>query len=129
MRLLYRLSHPPHRPLPVRNTPFRSLPSIAKRLLAGTVTSDSKLNPSIAPENLLVWDESRENPSLAFAMAQLESDAQPLGVLRAIDKPAYEDGVIAQLKHAEEKRGTGRLDQLIHSGDIWEVNGQSGGAS
>jgi 2-oxoglutarate ferredoxin oxidoreductase subunit beta len=87
------------------------------------------LGGSIAPENLLVWDETRENPSMAFAMAQLESDAQPLGVLRSIEKPAYEDGVIEQLKRAEEKRGTGRLDQLIHSGDIWEVNGQSGGAA
>jgi 2-oxoglutarate ferredoxin oxidoreductase subunit beta len=88
-----------------------------------------ELGGSVAPENLVVWDESRENPSLAFAMAQLQGDAQPLGVLRAIDKPAYEDGVIEQIRRAEEKRGTGRLDQLIHSGDIWEVNGQSGGAS
>jgi 2-oxoglutarate ferredoxin oxidoreductase subunit beta len=88
-----------------------------------------ELGGSIAPENLLVWDETRENPSMAFAMAQLEGSAQPLGVLRAIDKPAYESGVIAQIRNAEERRGTGRLDQLIHSGDIWEVNGQSGGAS
>jgi 2-oxoglutarate ferredoxin oxidoreductase subunit beta len=86
-----------------------------------------ELGGSIAAENLLVWDETRENPSLAFAMAQLDGDAHPLGVLRSIEKPAYEDGVIEQLKRAEEKRGTGRLDQLIHSGDIWEVNGQSGG--
>jgi 2-oxoglutarate ferredoxin oxidoreductase subunit beta len=88
-----------------------------------------ELGGSIAPENLVVWDETRENPSLAFAMAQLQGIAQPLGVLRAIDKPAYEDGVIDQIRRAEERRGTGRLDQLIHSGDIWEVNGQSGGAS
>ena len=85
------------------------------------------LGGSIAPENLLVWDETRENPSMAFAMAQLQSEAQPLGVLRAIEKPTYENGVIEQLKRAEEKRGPGRLEQLIHSGDIWEVNGQSGG--
>ena len=88
-----------------------------------------ELGGSIAPENLLVWDETRENPSLAFAMAQLEGLAQPLGVLRAVDKPAYEEGVIDQIRRAEEKRGTGRLDQLIHSGDIWEVTGQSGGAT
>ncbi len=31
-----------------------------------------ELGGSIAPENLLVWDETRENPSLAFAMAQLQ---------------------------------------------------------
>ncbi len=37
--------------------------------------------------------------------------------------------MIDQIRRAEETRGTGRLDQLIHSGDIWEVNGQSGGAS
>jgi 2-oxoglutarate ferredoxin oxidoreductase subunit beta len=88
-----------------------------------------ELGGSIAPENLLVWDETRENPSMAFAMAQLQGTAQPLGVLRAVDKPAYEIGVIDQIRNAEQKRGTGRLEALIHSGDIWEVNGQSGGAA
>jgi 2-oxoglutarate ferredoxin oxidoreductase subunit beta len=88
-----------------------------------------ELGGSIAPENLLVWDETRENPSMAFAMAQLHGTAQPLGVLRAVDKPAYENGVIDQIRNAEQKRGTGRLEALIHSGDIWEVNGQSGGAA
>jgi 2-oxoglutarate ferredoxin oxidoreductase subunit beta len=88
-----------------------------------------ELGGSIAPENLLVWDETRENPSMAFAMAQLHGTAQPLGVLRAVDKPAYENGVIDQIRNAEQKRGTGRLEAHIHSGDIWEVNGQSGGAA
>ena len=68
-------------------------------------------------------------PGARLPPAQLQGIAQPLGVLRAIDKPAYEDGVIDQIRRAEERRGTGRLDQLIHSGDIWEVNGQSGGAT
>jgi 2-oxoglutarate ferredoxin oxidoreductase subunit beta len=84
-----------------------------------------ELGGSIAPENLLVWDETRDNPSLAFAMAQLQGGAQPLGVLRAVDKPAYEDGVVEQIRREEERRGTGRLDALIRSGDIWEVDGQS----
>ena len=85
-----------------------------------------ELGGSIAPENLLVWDEARDNPSLAFAMAQLTDGPQPLGVLRAIERPAYEEGVIDQIKSAESKRGTGRLEALIHSGDIWQVEGPNG---
>jgi 2-oxoglutarate ferredoxin oxidoreductase subunit beta len=73
---------------------------------------------------VLVWDETRDNPSLAFAMAQIEGPAQPLGVLRAVDKPAYEDGVIEQIRREEERRGMGRLEALIHSGDIWQVDGR-----
>jgi 2-oxoglutarate ferredoxin oxidoreductase subunit beta len=80
---------------------------------------------AIATENLLMWDETRENPSLAFAMAQLQSTAQPLGVLRAVERPAYEHGVVDQIRREEERRGTGRLDALIRSGDIWEVGGQA----
>ena len=83
-----------------------------------------ELGGAVAPENLLVWDETRENPSLAFAMAQLEGTAQPLGVLRAVDKPAYEQGVVEQIRREEERRGMGRLDALIRSGDIWEVDGR-----
>ena len=75
-----------------------------------------ELGGSIAPENLLVWDETRENPSLAFAMAQLEGDG-PAARRSARDRQA---GLRGRRDRPDPPRrgarGTGRLDQLLHSG-------------
>ena len=74
-----------------------------------------------------MWDENRANPSLAFQMASLSSGdglgdfPVPLGVLRAVDVPTYDGGVIDQI----EQVSTGRpqtLDQLIHGTDTWTVD-------
>ena len=45
----------------------------------------------------------------------------PLGVLRAVDAPAYEDGMSEQLRQVIAKKGQGQLDKLLHAGDTWEV--------
>jgi 2-oxoglutarate ferredoxin oxidoreductase subunit beta len=83
-----------------------------------------QLGGSIGPEDCLVWDEDRDNPALAFVMAQLETPdfPVPLGVFRRVVKPAYETGVVRQIQHAEEGAGDANLDSLIRSGDTWTVD-------
>jgi 2-oxoglutarate ferredoxin oxidoreductase subunit beta len=45
----------------------------------------------------------------------------PLGVLRAVDAPRYEDGTRAQIDEIVAKRGKGDLVKLLRAGDTWEV--------
>ena len=51
-----------HRPPSARNTPFRSVPSVANVLVTGGVSTDAKLNPSIAPDIVPVAFAFRNRP-------------------------------------------------------------------
>ena len=54
----------------------------------------------VGVEKLLVHDEQRESPSLAFALARLASAPTmptPIGVFRDIERPTYEIEVQRQL--------------------------------
>lgn len=45
----------------------------------------------------------------------------PLGVLRAVTRPAYDALVNDQISAAISKRGRGRISDLLRSGDTWTV--------
>jgi 2-oxoglutarate ferredoxin oxidoreductase subunit beta len=82
-----------------------------------------RLGDGIAESDLLTWDESRQNPALAFLLAQLEPPAfpTPIGVFRAVERPSYESRVIDQIRLAQEK-GVPSLEKLLQSGEVWTVN-------
>jgi 2-oxoglutarate ferredoxin oxidoreductase subunit beta len=46
---------------------------------------------------------------------------EPMGVFRAVQKPAYEELMLGQLAAAREKKGPGKLDKLFTAGDTWKV--------
>jgi 2-oxoglutarate/2-oxoacid ferredoxin oxidoreductase subunit beta len=73
---------------------------------------------------LLVHDESRHDPSLAFALSRLAdqpTSPTPVGVFRSVERPVYEDVVQSQLVSAHERSGPGDLRTLIESGSVWDV--------
>ncbi|MAE76547.1 MAG: 2-oxoacid:ferredoxin oxidoreductase subunit beta [Planctomycetes bacterium] len=75
-------------------------------------------------DDLVVWDPTDSNPTLAFAMAHLRElrDPTPIGILRQIsDIPNYETIVHRQIEKAREKSPDRTLEQLIYSGNTWEV--------
>lgn len=75
-------------------------------------------------EKLIVHDETRSDPSLAFALSRLASGPTmptPIGVFRSVDRPTYEDEVSMQLAVATETRGPGDLAKLLSSGGTWTV--------
>ena len=49
-------------------------------------------------------------------------DGDLAGVLRAIDRPTYEDMMTNQIGAAVVKSGPGSLEKLINSGDTWVVD-------
>jgi 2-oxoglutarate/2-oxoacid ferredoxin oxidoreductase subunit beta len=67
---------------------------------------------------------AREDPSLAFALARLGvlgAGPLPLGVLRAVDGPPWNDGLVAELREAREQVSQDDLDALLHAGDTWTI--------
>ena len=79
---------------------------------------------AVGEENIVVHDERRDDPSFAFALSRLAANPSaptPLGVLRAVDRPVYGDGMEHQLAQAIDKQGPGDLGKLLSSGDVWTV--------
>jgi 2-oxoglutarate ferredoxin oxidoreductase subunit beta len=79
----------------------------------------------VGDERILVHDEHRPDPSLAFALSRLADQPTvptPVGVFRSVERPVYEDVVQQQLVAAQERSGPGDLRQIIESGSVWDVN-------
>ena len=78
----------------------------------------------VGEDKLLVHDEHRDDPSLAFALSRVAdgpSQPTPIGVFRDVQRPVYGDGIEHQLRVASEQQGPGDLARLLGSGDTWTV--------
>jgi 2-oxoglutarate ferredoxin oxidoreductase subunit beta len=76
-------------------------------------------------EALVVHDAHAENPSLAFALAQLApapTGPTPIGVFRDIKRPVYADALMRELERAREDVSDDDLDRLLQSGYTWTVS-------
>ena len=76
-------------------------------------------------ERILVHDVHHPYPSLAFALARLNSDDHsptPFGVFRQVDRSEFASAVSAQLAAASERKGPGDLSELLRSNGTWTVD-------
>jgi 2-oxoglutarate/2-oxoacid ferredoxin oxidoreductase subunit beta len=76
-----------------------------------------------APD-VLVHNASHPTPSLAFALSRVTQERDngtPVGVFRNVERPVYDDLMAEQLATAVEKRGSGDLAALLHSGETWTI--------
>jgi 2-oxoglutarate ferredoxin oxidoreductase subunit beta len=76
-------------------------------------------------DRILVHDVHHPYPSLAFALARLNSDDHsptPFGVFRQVDRPEFAGSVGAQLAAASEAKGPGDLEALLRSNGTWRVD-------
>jgi 2-oxoglutarate ferredoxin oxidoreductase subunit beta len=83
-----------------------------------------QLGNGVTEKDLLVHDERHPNPGLAFLLSRMDGRPgfpTPIGVLRSIDVPRYEDAVAEQVARVIEKKGRGDLGSLLQIGDTWEV--------
>jgi len=94
------------------------------------VALDNQGNPRIAAvadvgeSAILVHDESRDDPSLAFTLSRLARgpyEPTPIGVFRAVSRPEYVEATSQQLAAAVEQKGPGDLTALLHSGATWTI--------
>jgi len=91
---------------------------------AGLKLEVIELGGQYSESDCLVWDEASEDPTLAFIASQMGPPhfPTPIGVLRAVERPAYEQRVAAQIRSETQRLGEGSLDKLLHSGDLWTVH-------
>ncbi len=75
------------------------------------------------PAELHVHDTSIPDPGYAFLLSRMQLPAfpVPMGILRAVERPVYEQEVERQNLAVTEKKGPGDLSKLIRSGDLWEI--------
>jgi len=74
----------------------------------------------VGVDALLVHDEHRVHPSVAFALARLSRDLDqptPMGVFRAVERPIYGD----RNPVAAKPPGRQRVAELLGSGTTWVV--------
>ena len=74
---------------------------------------------------LLVHDETRPDPGIAFMLAHLSRgpyEPTPIGVFRAVEALDYGSGMQQQLMDAQQAKGPGDLAALLGSGNTWTVD-------
>ena len=71
----------------------------------------------------VVHDEQNPDPGLAMLLARCRPPEfpTPIGVLRAVSEPTFEEQTLAQNRAELEARGAGTLEELLYSGDRWDV--------
>ena len=89
-----------------------------------TIVESSLVDPSA----ILVHDETRPDPAIAFALSRLSHGPYgptPLGIFRNVERPSYDAELNAQVAEAKEKLGEGDLEKLIRSHGTWTVEAES----
>ncbi len=79
----------------------------------------------VGEEAILVHDETRTEPGLAFVLSRLSAgpyEPTPVGVFRAVERPDYGSETNRQLAAAHDKSGPGDLRSLLHSRPTWDVD-------
>ena len=71
------------------------------------------------------WNPSTESSAPAFLMSMMDANPElptPFGIFRSVDAPVYEREVTRQIEEAIEKKGRGKLRDLVWAGETWEVS-------
>jgi 2-oxoglutarate ferredoxin oxidoreductase subunit beta len=77
----------------------------------------------ITEKDILVHDETIEDPTIAFMLSRMDYPDYPVpvGVIRAVQRPTYDNLLEAQIQKAMEDQGEGDISDLLRQGDVWEV--------
>ena len=74
-------------------------------------------------DELLVHDAHLQDPTLAWILARMRYPQlpEPIGILRQVERPCYEDLLDGQLESARTRSGEPDLDALLRGSDTWQV--------
>ncbi len=95
----------------------------------GIIFKNGKLEVAVIGENgvseadILVHDTKEEDPTLHMALINMKLPDMPvaLGVIRSVDAPVYDTDMEAQIKAVQAKAKIRTVDELLQSGNTWEV--------
>ena len=74
-------------------------------------------------DDVLVHDEKATEPTLATLLSRMTGPEfpEPVGVLRSVRKPTYEEQLDRQIADAIAKKGPGKVEDLFEAEDVWTV--------
>jgi len=101
----------------------------------GLVFENGKLRVVIVGQNgiteddILVHDAKEVDPILHMALINMQLPDMPvaLGVIRGVPAPVYDVEMEAQIKYIQQNRKITCVDELLNSGNTWEVTGKGNG--
>ncbi len=75
-------------------------------------------------DKVLIHDETREDPVLAYMLSRLSYPERPVavGVFRYVNKPTHGQLMQEQIDSEIKKKGRGKLQDLLSAGTHWTVN-------
>ncbi len=79
----------------------------------------------VGEEAIIVHDEHRPSPAVAFALSRLASgptEPTPVGVFRESTRSEYADAAAAQVQAAKASHGEASLHELLRSNPTWDVS-------
>jgi 2-oxoglutarate ferredoxin oxidoreductase subunit beta len=82
----------------------------------------------VTPEEVLVHDATEPDPTIHMALINMQLPDFPVafGVIRSVSSPVYDVEMEAQIKTVQQTRKITCVDELLNSGNTWEVNGENG---
>lgn len=83
----------------------------------------------VTEDDILVHDATEEDPILHTALINMQLPDFPVafGVIRSVDAPVYDQAMKAQIAEVQETRKVTCVDELLRSGNTWEVTGNGNG--
>lgn len=79
----------------------------------------------VTEDDILVHDAEDVEPSLHLALINMALPDFPVafGIIRSVPSPAYDIEMRAQIDAVQHSRKITKVDELLHSGNTWEVSG------
>ncbi|MBK7212863.1 MAG: 2-oxoacid:ferredoxin oxidoreductase subunit beta [Bacteroidales bacterium] len=93
-------------------------------MLRGTQLEVVKLGEGgITEDDLLVHDQYQQDPGIHLMLAKMAPPHYPVavGVIRSTMYPTYDDLVVDQINYAQATSKIKNVDDLLNSGDTWEI--------
>jgi 2-oxoglutarate ferredoxin oxidoreductase subunit beta len=74
-------------------------------------------------DDVLSHDEAAEEPTLAYLLSRMSmpSFPEPVGVIRNVRKPTYEEQLDGLIAESIAKKGKGKVEDLFKAEDVWTV--------
>jgi 2-oxoglutarate ferredoxin oxidoreductase subunit beta len=99
----------------------------------GIVFDKGRLKVAVIGENgitiddILVHDATEEDPTLHMALINMKLPDMPVafGVIRSVAAPVYDIEMVEQINQVQKTRKIKNVDELLNSGNIWEVEGKN----
>ena len=78
---------------------------------------------NVREEDILIHDANEQDQSLHTMLARMRPPEFPaaLGIIRSVKRQTFDEGLLNQLEYEKENAKFRTVDELLKSGDTWEI--------